>query len=97
MKFDEAVEQVRQELLGRYREAIFKRCQPVKMTRNTTTSEYGYQATTIDIDNIRVRHIKNRFKEITGEIAAVEAVFDVKYPRKRSYSYHTEYFEIISG
>ena len=96
MKFDKAVEQVRQELLGKYKEVTFKRYQPVKMTSNTTTSEYGYQTTAIDIENIKVRHIKDRFKEITEEIAAVEAIFDVKYPRKRKYSYHTEYFEIIS-
>lgn len=95
MKFDKAVEQVRQELLERYKEVIFKDYEVVKMTSNTTTKEYGYQATIINTNNIEVRHIRNRFKEITREIAAVEVVFDIKYPKKRKYSRHEEYFEII--
>ena len=94
MKFDKAVEQIKQELLNKYREVIYVGYEVVEMTSNTTTSLYGLNAKTIDTNSIKVQHIKNRFKEIDGEITAIKVVLDVKYPRKRKYSTHEEYLRI---
>ncbi len=93
MKFDKAVEQTRQELLNKYKDVIYKGYEVVYMTSNTTTSSYIEEE--IDIDEIEVIPIKNRFKEVEGEIKAIKVVFDVKYPRKREYNHHEEYFRII--
>lgn len=94
MKFEIALEQVKQELMNKYKEVIYKGYEVVEMTSNTTTS--GYIVKTLDIGRIRVQHIKNRFKEIDGEIMAIKVVFDIKYPRKRKYNHHEEYFKIIN-
>lgn len=96
MKFDKALSQVIPELMDRYKEVMYKGYEVVKMTRNTTTSTYGYEKPTVDINDIEVKHIKNRFEEIDGEITAIKVVFDIKYPRKRKYSPHEEYFKIIN-
>lgn len=93
MKFDKAIEQTKQDLLNKYKGVIYKGYELVDMTANTTTS--SYIAERIDIDAIKVEHIKNRFEEIEGEIKAIKVVFDVKYPRKRKYSSYEEYYRIL--
>lgn len=94
MILDKALSKVTEELMNKYKEVIYKGYEVVEMTSNTTTS--GYIAKKIDIKSVKVQHIKNRFKEVEGEITAIKVVFDVKYPRKRKYSHHEEYFKIIN-
>lgn len=94
MKFDKAVERAGQELLERYKEVIYKGYEVVEMTSNTTTS--GYISKVIDMDSVKVQHIRNRFKEIDGEITAVKAIFDIKHHGKRKYNHHEEYFKVIN-
>lgn len=94
MILDKALSEAIEELQNKYKEVIYKGYEVVEMTSNTTTS--GYISKTIDIESARVQHIKNRFKEIEGEVTAIKVVFDVKYPRKRKYSHHEEYFKIIN-
>lgn len=92
MKFNKAVEEIRQELLDRYKDVVYLGYEVVDMTSNTTTSSYTSER--IDIDVVDVSIIKNRFKEIEGEIKAIKVIFDVKLPNKRKYNRHEEYFKI---
>lgn len=92
MKFDKAVEETKQELLSRYKDVVYLGYEVVDMTSNTTTSSYIREP--IDIDAADVSVIKNRFKEIDGEIKAIKVIFDVKLPKKRKYNRHEEYFKI---
>lgn len=94
MKFDKAIEQTKKELLSKYKDVVYKGYEVVSMTNNTITSNYISKR--IDVDAIDVIPIIDRFKEIDGEIRAIKAVFDVKYPRKRKYNYHEEYYKIVS-
>ena len=95
MKFDKAIEKTKQELLNKCKDVIYKGSEVVKMTSNTTTSDYTSEQ--IDIDaTIDVIPIKNRFIEIEGKIKAIKVIFDVKLPNKRKYSKHEVYFRIIN-
>lgn len=94
MKLDEAIVQAKQELLNKYTDVVYKGYEVVDMTSNTTTSSYISEK--IDVEKIKVIRIENRFKDIEGEIKAIKIIFDVKYPRKRKYNIHEEYFRIIN-
>ena len=93
MKLEKAIEERKEELSDKYRDVVYIGYEIVDMTKNTTTSSYIKEK--IDIDSVNVELIKDRFKEIDGEIKAVKVVFDVKYPRKKKYSKHEEYYRIV--
>lgn len=94
MKFDKAIEETKQELLKKYKDVVYMGYEVVSMTSNTTTSNYIRER--VNIDEIDVILIKNRFKDIEGEIKAIKAVFDVKYPGKRKHNRHEEYYQITN-
>ncbi len=94
MKFDKAIQETKQELLNKYKDVVYLGYEVVDMTSNTTTSRYISKQ--IDIDVVDVSIIKNRFKEIEGEIIAIKAIFDVKLPKKRKYNRHEVYFRMIN-
>lgn len=92
MKLYEAIEQTKAELLKKCNEVIYKCNEVVVMTSNTVTSDY--MRSEADIKTTDVKAIESRL-EIVGEIPAVKVEFEVKYPRKRKYNKHYEYYELV--
>ncbi|CAK7080354.1 hypothetical protein [Tissierella sp.] len=92
MDLMEAIIKTKLELLDKYKDVKYKNDEVVIMTKNTTTSNYIKKQA--NMATTKVKHIENRF-EIEGEIEAIKVTFEVKYPEKRKYIDHEEYYEVI--
>lgn len=93
MTLQEAINKTIEELLKKYKDVQYN-CNTKVQISSCLTSE-DYLAPTINLDT-QVEYIENRF-ELEETIDAVQVSFNVKLPRKRTYTTHCEYYKLYEG
>lgn len=88
----ESIQKTKLELLNKYKEVHYENDELVLITKDTIKSNYIRKR--VYLEKTNVEYIENRFN-IEGEIEAIKVNFKVKYPRRRKYSRHEEYYKIV--
>lgn len=93
MKLSEAIEQSTKDLLKVYKEVRYLYAEKVQLSRNCVTSQHAKQ----EIKDTDIRVMEVDTQNLTTEIKAIQATFEVKYPRKREFTRYTVYFRVDSS
>lgn len=92
MKLKDAIEfTINNILKSKYKEVQYVDNETVRMSSNFTIADLRKRNISLDTE---VELITNRF-DIQGEIDAVIVNFDVKFPRKRKFIRHQEFYRFV--